>query len=99
MKILLTSENRKYGKPPTVQEGLRKRYGVLHLFAENPGEMWRKYRTLSEPAFSDNNLKYSFETSIDKVTNDLINSWNEQFENKKQIEIDISDGIHIYNYY
>src|SRR5690606_9761243 len=66
-------------------------FGATNLFAAN-GDDWHKHRTLMDPGFSDDNLKYLFEENVKSTANRLYQKWKkfvDQSENGKA-EINIT---------
>jgi cytochrome P450 len=83
-KQILVTDWKKYGRDPVLQQNAL--FKKVSLFGLNPGDEWKRHRSLLSPSFSDINLKKEFETSIDKITNDLMVHWSKYADKNGEIE-------------
>jgi cytochrome P450 len=88
-KQILVTDWKKYGRDPVLQQNSL--FKKVSLFGLNPGDEWKRHRSLLSPSFSNINLKKEFETSIDKITNNLMEHWS-KFADKNG-EIDASQDF------
>eukprot|EP01080_Neovahlkampfia_damariscottae_P007897 gene7897-12365_t len=77
IKKMLLTDIKKFGKPDFLKSQKGPVHKVPNMIRLDTNDDWKRVRSLSSTAFSDSNLKYEFESNVDKVTDDLMNSWNE----------------------
>jgi len=77
----VTNDRIRFPKPPELMERLRV-YGLSVLTAE--GEEWKRHRRISQPAFSDRNIRLVWKAATG-VVEELI---EEHWENKSEVRVE-----------